>query len=149
MVTRMSAPSVENEVYGAAQDVFKSCKVCTLATEKDGRPWATSVFFATEGLDVYCIVEDRGQGMANLKENPRVALAIDDRVPDRFVQGSGIAEVVSGEEEIKGRRLVLDKVPEYKPFFEMVKTSVVRIKLDRLHVTDVPRGWFPARVLKT
>lgn len=139
--------SQSGEVYREAQEIFNACKACTLATEKDGEPWATSVFFAAEGLTVYCIVEDRGQGMANLKANPRIALAVDNRTPDRFVQASGVAKVVAGEEEVKGRRLVLEKVPEYKPFFEMVKTSLVRIDLKKLHVTNVPKGWFPAKVL--
>jgi len=136
-----------DEVYREAQEIFKACKACTLATEKGGEPWATSVFFAAEGLAVYCIVEDRGQGMANLKNNPRVALAVDNRIPDKFLQAAGVAKVVAGEEEAKGRRLVLERVPEYKPFFEMVKTSVVRIDLKKLHVTNVPKGWFPAKIL--
>ncbi|MEM4297819.1 MAG: pyridoxamine 5'-phosphate oxidase family protein [Nitrososphaerota archaeon] len=144
----MSQKDVDKEeVYRIMQEILRECRVCTLATESDGRPWATTVFFAADGVNIYCIVEDRGQGMKNLKKNPNVALAIDNRVPDRFVQASGMAEVVRGDEEAKGRRLVLSRVPEYRPFFEMVSTSVVRIGLKRVHVTDVPKGWFPAKVL--
>ncbi|MFQ5821354.1 MAG: pyridoxamine 5'-phosphate oxidase family protein [Candidatus Heimdallarchaeota archaeon] len=138
----------EEEVYRVMQEILKDCKVCTLATESDKKPWATTMFFAVEGLYIYCIIEDRGQGMSNLKKNPIVALSIDNRTPDKFVQAVGMAEVVEGNEEVKGRRLVLERVPEYRPFFEMVTTSVVRITLKRVHITDVPRGWFPAKVLR-
>ena len=86
--------------------------------------------------------------MANLKRNPNVAFAIDNGVPDRFVQGTGTAEVVDREEEDEGRKIVLDRVPEYKPFFEMTETSVVRITLREVLVTDVTKEWFPARSLR-
>ncbi|WP_309492199.1 pyridoxamine 5'-phosphate oxidase family protein [Candidatus Hecatella orcuttiae] len=138
----------EEEIRRVMEEILQGCKVCTLATESGGKPWATTMFFAVKGTNFYCIVENRGHGMANLKKNPHVALAIDNRVPDRFVQAAGTAEVVEGEEEAEGRKLVLDRVPEYRPFFEMVTTSLVRIVPKEIHVTDVPRGWFPAKVLR-
>lgn len=137
----------KEEVYRVMQDILGSYKVLTLATEAEGRPWAITMFFAAEENTIYCIVEDRGQGMANLKRNPNVALAVDNRIPDRFLQAFGFAELVKGDEEARARRLVLDRVPEYKPFFEMTSTSVVKITLKKVHVTDVPKGWFPAKVL--
>jgi len=137
-----------DEVIQVMREILAECKALTLATVSDGQPWATSMFFASEGMNVYCIIEDRGEGMANLKKNPNVALAVDDRTPNSFVQAAGEANIVQGDEDTKWRKLVLDKVPEYKQFFEMVTTSVVRIALKRIHVTDVPRGWFPAITLK-
>jgi len=137
-----------DEVLQVMQEILGDSRVLTLATVHDGQPWATTMFFALEGMNVYCIVEDRGEGMTNLKKNSNVALVVDDRTPNRFVQAAGEANIVQGAEDAKWRRLVLDKVPEYKPFFEMVTTSVIRILLKRIHVTDVPRGWFPAKSLK-
>ncbi len=137
-----------DEVLQVMQEILGDSRVLTLATAYDGQPWATTMFFALEGMNLYCIVEDRGEGMTNLKKNSNVALVVDNRTPERFVQAAGEAEIVQGDEEEKRRRLVLDKVPEYKQFFEMVTTSVVRIALKRIHVTDVPRGWYPAKSLK-
>ncbi len=137
----------EEEILQAMKEILQNYTVCTLGTESDGKPWATTMFFALDGMKMYCIVEDRGEGMKNLKNNPNVALAIDNQIPNQFVQLAGTAEVVQGDEDVKGRSLVLGRVPEYKPFFEMVTTSVVKITLKRIHVTDVPRGWFPAKVV--
>ncbi len=145
----MSNNNVRDEaVLLAMKEIIHNYTVCTLATESNGKPWATSMFFALDGMHIYCIVEDRGEGMKKLKNNPNVALAIDNQIPNQFVQLAGTAEVVQGDEDVKGRTLVLGRVPEYKPFFEMVATSVVKITLKRIHVTDVPRGWFPAKVVQ-
>ncbi len=143
----MEEETDEKEIREVMADILQDCRVVTLATEFDGRPWATTIFFGMKGSDLYCVVEDRGHGMANLKRNPNVAFAIDNGVPDRFVQGTGTAEVVDREEEDEGRKIVLDRVPEYKPFFEMTETSVVRITLREVLVTDVTREWFPAKSL--
>jgi len=137
----------EDEPKNSASEILRLCKACTLATIEDGAPWATSMFFANEALTIYLILEKSGKSMANIKSNPRVALAIDDRVPNRFVQIGGVAEVLEGSAAEKGRQIVYDKLPEYRSFFEAVPTCVVKVRPKVIYVSDMARGWFPARTI--
>jgi len=146
MVGMNSQPS-EDEPKNAASEILRLCKACTLATIGDDAPWATSVFFANEALTIYLILEKSGKSMANIKSNPRVALAIDDRVPNRFIQIGGLAEVLEGSAAEKGRQMVYDKLPEYRSFFETVPTCIVEVRPEVIYVSDMARGWFPARTI--
>jgi uncharacterized protein len=48
----------------------------TLATEQDGRPWASSLFYANDGFTLYFVSDPETQHAKNLKNNPRVAVTI-------------------------------------------------------------------------
>jgi hypothetical protein len=48
----------------------------TLATEQDGRPWASSLFYANDGFTLYVVSDPETQHAKNLKGNPRVAVTI-------------------------------------------------------------------------
>lgn len=143
----MSRQTAQDEVKNAALEVLSQYKACTLATAVDGLPWASSVFFANEGLTLYLILEEKGKSMTNIRSNPKVALAIDDRIPDRFIQVAGVAELLEGSEAARARQVVYEKLPTYKPFFESVPTSMVRVRPKVLCVSDIPRGWFPAKII--
>lgn len=143
----MNSQHSEDEPKNAASEILRLCKACTLATIGDDAPWATSMFFANEALTIYLILEKSGKSLANIRSNPRVALAIDDRVPDRFVQIGGVAEVLEGSLAERGRQMVYDKLPEYRSFFEAVPTSVVKVRPEVVYVSDMAKGWFPARTI--
>jgi len=143
----MNSQRSRDEVRDVTLEILGLCKACTLATVGYGIPWATSVFFANEALTIYLILEKGGKSIANIVSNPKVALAIDNRVPDRFVQIGGVAEALKGPEAERGRQLVYGRLPEYKSFFEAVPTSVVKVSSRVVYVSDMVRGWFPARTV--
>jgi len=144
-VVSMNSQRSEDEAKNVASEILGLCKACTLATVGDGTPWATSVFYANEALTIYLILEKGGKSMANIKRNPKVALAADNRIPNRFIQIGGVAEVLESSEAERGRRMVYDKLPEYKSFFEAVPTSVVKVRPKVIYVSDMAKGWFPAK----
>ncbi|MGQ9469700.1 MAG: hypothetical protein ACUVTD_07795 [Nitrososphaerales archaeon] len=53
-----------------------------MATVKKGndQPWAASVYYAEEGLNLYYIVENFSIKFNNIKQNPKVAFTIDRQV---------------------------------------------------------------------
>src|SRR6516164_3497546 len=59
-------------------------------------PWITGTYFISEGLfTLYLTLEKTGKGMANVRANPRVALAIDESDPFKlFLQAEGKASIV-------------------------------------------------------
>lgn len=128
-----------------AREILGENAAGTLATAGGEGPWATSVFFAEEGLDLYFLLENRGRALAHIKANPQVAMAIDRRVPDRFLQMEGRAEILEGPEAKRGMAKVVAKVPTAASFHDL---SVLRFRTSLLRVTDFRRGWFPARELK-
>lgn len=50
----------------------------TLATEQDGRPWASSLVYANDGFTLYFVSDPETRHAKNLKGNPRVAVTIAD-----------------------------------------------------------------------
>ncbi len=128
--------------------ILKEHRVCVLATLGGGQPWASSVYYAEDGFDLYCIVEDHSIKFKNMKENPKVAFTLDHQTPLTFLQGAGTAEILVREEDVKaGMDLVLVKAPEIGNFMKMFPCSVVRIRPERFQITDIPRGVFPAQVI--
>lgn len=132
-------------VETVAREILGENEAGTLATAGARGPWATSAFFAEEGFNLYVLLENRGRALENIRRNPRVAMAIDRRVPDRFLQVEGRAEILRGEEAREGRDRVVAKVPLAANFAEL---SVLRIRPSVLRITDFRRGWFPARELR-
>lgn len=133
------------KVAKVAREILEENASGTLATAGSEGPWATSVFFAEEGFDLYVLLEDRGRALANIKSNPRVAIAIDKRIPDRFLQVEGRAEILAEPEAKRGKARVVAKVPMAASFAGL---STIRIHPSVLRVTDFRRGWFPARELQ-
>lgn len=133
------------KVAKVAREILGENASGTLATTGETGPWATSAFFAEEGLDLYVLLENRGRALANIQRDSRVAMAIDRRVPDRFLQMEGRAELLAGEEARRGKARVVAKVPLAANFADL---STIRIRPSVLHVTDFRRGWFPARELR-
>ncbi len=132
-------------VARVAQEILGENASGTFATAGNGGPWATSAFFAEEGFDLYLLLENRGRALADIRANPQVAVAIDRRIPDRFLQMEGRAEILEGPEAKRGMAKVVAKVPMAANFRGL---SVLRFRTAVVRVTDFRRGWFPARELK-
>jgi 1,4-dihydroxy-2-naphthoate octaprenyltransferase len=133
-----------------AAQVLAANRVMNLASGTAESLWCSTLFCKEEdSLDIICVVEDRGSTMRNIRKSPRVAFTVNLQVPDRFVQGKGIAHVLGPIEQFP--ELVASmtaKVPEMRQFLEAVPgLSVVRIVTDRLAVSDMPNGVFPSVTL--
>lgn len=81
---------------------LKSSEVCRLATvSKDGMPQVTPVIYALDG-DAFVIAVDYGtKKLANLRENPKASLVVDE-------YGNGNKAIM-----IQGRCVILERGPEY------------------------------------
>lgn len=86
--------------------------------------------------------------MANVLANPRVAVIVADNSPfGLFAQGEGRVTFVEGEAAKSVRAGLLAKAPEIEPFFA-APLREARIVIDRWLLTDVPKGWLPAKELR-
>jgi len=60
---------------------MEKCRVCTIATANtDGQPSASTVFFKNSGTDIYFNTARDAEKAKNILVNPRVAVAIEERV---------------------------------------------------------------------
>jgi 1,4-dihydroxy-2-naphthoate octaprenyltransferase len=126
-------------------EVLRENQAMSIATQGDRGPWCATVFFVEEGFDILCLVESSGRTMANLRRSPRVAFTIDRQVPDRFIQGSGLAYVVGmPEENPELFDFMCRKQPQLRDFVETEPGRViVRIVSERLALSDLPSGILP------
>jgi len=130
---------------GRIAQVLAENRVMNIASEGEASPWCVTVFLVEEGLDILCLVEATSQTMANLKHNPRLAFTINRQVPDRFLQGMGLATVAglpADHPELFAR--MCQKVSDIEGFVQAIPgLTIVRIITERLSLTDMPAGVFP------
>jgi nitroimidazol reductase NimA-like FMN-containing flavoprotein (pyridoxamine 5'-phosphate oxidase superfamily) len=118
-------------------------RTMVLATEADGQPSCTRVFFAEvyEASDLptlYALVKSPSRKLVNLQANPRVGVFIGPEQPTSWLEAHGRAAVL---EDTRAREralaLVLAKAPEAGPFLARVIADPTRIDLSWLRLTDV------------
>jgi nitroimidazol reductase NimA-like FMN-containing flavoprotein (pyridoxamine 5'-phosphate oxidase superfamily) len=117
-----------------------------LATTHDGRPWVSGVYFA-EGSTFQLLIalETHGRTLTALRANPHAAVVVSSGRPyEPFLQGAGTIEVLDSTED--AHRALLAKVPQIEPFLQYPHEAV-RLSISLWRITDVPRGWIPARTL--
>ncbi len=126
-------------------EVLAENRVMNLASEGETNPWCVTVFFAEDGFDILCLLEATSQTMANLKRNPRLAFTMNRQVPDRFLQGMGLATIVGPPAEHRALFARMSKkVPELAAFVGAVPgLTIVRIIAERLSLSDMAAGIFP------
>ena len=113
-----------------------------LATERNGRPWVASVYYAPDlGAQpplLICALLATSRKLANLRHNPRVALYIGPREPTRWLQAEGAAEILEKEDDVAGALARLtEHAPAARVFIERVPVAPVRITLERIKLTDL------------
>ena len=115
-------------------EILDEHRILTLATLRpDGWPQATTVGYASEGLDIYFLCGTDSQKAANLSRDDRVSLTIDhdtEQVMD--ITGLSLAgrakRVDDPAESEKVLRLLFSKYPKQDNFpLPMPKPSEVRI----------------------
>ncbi len=119
-------------VPAAAAAFLAERRVGRLATaDAEGRPHVVPVCYAFDGRRVYTAVDRKPKSrparglkrVANILENPNVALVVDDYSEDwselAWVMVRGTAELLEeGEERDASERLLRDRYPQYREFLE-------------------------------
>lgn len=127
----------------AVRSLFDSYATASIATSEAGDPWVAKVFFVDDSpepgsLDLCAAMIITSRKLAILRTNPRVAFVVAGDTPDRWVQGTGTADVLDDEAEAEAIRKALEaKSTAAGPFLRLVRWKPVRIHVRRLKYTDV------------
>jgi nitroimidazol reductase NimA-like FMN-containing flavoprotein (pyridoxamine 5'-phosphate oxidase superfamily) len=126
----------------AALDILREQRVAVIATAQDNQPWASTVFYAEDGFVLYVNTPNSTTMLRNLRQNPRVSYAIDERKPTFFLQAIGNASIVDDPEEFAhARSLLATKVPE--AHVGHPSYTVVKITTEVVYVSDFRQGYRP------
>jgi uncharacterized protein YhbP (UPF0306 family) len=137
----------EIEVKKAVLDILKNHNSLTLATTGgEFSPWILSVYFASEGLDIYFFLEESGKTIKNVAINKKVATAIsqNDATKD-FLQAYGQITILRKEDDEFVRNMLIAKIPWFQTYTPVFP---VKLKIDKYFVSSFSRNWFPAKELK-
>ena len=155
----MSPQEAESEALRA---FLREHQTLVVATEAEGQPWCTRVFFAetfgaetpealtapTDGLPTfYAMTKMPSRKLTNLAANARVGLFVGPDFPTAWLEARGIAEILADPGETQAaRNLVLAKSPEAGPFLARVTAVAVRINVRWLRLTDAATD--PRRIVE-
>lgn len=127
----------------ATQQIFQENKAFTLVSHGSQGLWAGKAYFGEQDGYLYTALE-QGRNYHNLQENPRVFFVIERGIPDRFLQGEGIAEYLGPIEERPERSIIFRKALELVLFAKLIPgVTLFRIRPTRLFVSDFTREWKP------
>ncbi len=121
--------------------------ICTLATSHRDQPWAATSFYVTRGLDVYVCQRQDARTLVHMLANPRTAFAVDDRKVEAWLQGVGLAAVMTGDDETWARTQLQRAAPEFARHFANPEFPIVLIRADDLTFVDRPNGIAPRQHL--
>jgi hypothetical protein len=102
----------------AILELLNSHHTMSLATSKDNRPFASSLFYANDGFTIYFLSSSKSQHSLNIYQNPEVAITINKDYSEwRKIKGlqiMGKAYKVSKEEIPQAMRVYSEKYPFVK-----------------------------------
>ena len=126
-----------------AKKVFEENKTLTLVSHGKSGVWAGKVYFGEEDGYIYVALE-KGRNYQNVIENPRVFFVIEHGVPDRFIQGEGIAEKLGDISERPERSIIFRKAIELVVYAKKIPgVTLFRIRPTKLYVSDFTEEWKP------
>ncbi len=135
--------SVDRDALRVAKRVFQENKAFTLVTQGSSGVWAGKAYFAEHDGYLYTALE-QGRNYRNVLENPEVTFVIERGIPDRFVQGKGIAEPLGPIEERPERHYIFRKALELVLYAKLIPgVTVFRIRPTKLFVSDFTEFWKP------
>jgi nitroimidazol reductase NimA-like FMN-containing flavoprotein (pyridoxamine 5'-phosphate oxidase superfamily) len=130
------------DARAAAGEILRDQRVAVIATSADDQPWAATVYYAEDGFTLYVNTPNTTTMLRNMRRNPRVSYAIDERRPTFFLQAIGRATPVDDPAEFaRARALLAAKVPEAhvgRPDYTLVK-----IVSEVVYVSDFRNGYRP------
>jgi PPOX class probable F420-dependent enzyme len=91
-------------------------ELCRLATaSKGGKPHVVPVVYALDGEDIVIAVDYKTKKLKNLRENPKVALVVDEYRPNRGLMIEGDCEILErGNEYLRLLRILFDRFVFYR-----------------------------------
>ena len=140
--------TLNNEIEHKIKEVMEANNAIMLATTgTDYSPWILGAYYASQGLDIYLLVEKGGKSFANIKANKQAAYSIsqNDATKD-FIQGKAVIKILPDEDEPRIREMLVNKMPWYQTFVPMVP---IKIESSKIFATSLQNGWFPAKVLES
>jgi PPOX class probable F420-dependent enzyme len=95
---------------------LKNHEVCRLATaSKDARPHVVPVIYALDGENIVVAVDYGTKKLANLRQNKKVALVVDDYRPNKGVMVEGECEIFErGKEYLRLLQILFDRFEYYR-----------------------------------
>lgn len=95
---------------------LRAHELCRLATaSKDARPHVVPVIYALDGEYVVVAVDYKTKKLKNLRENPRVALVVDEYRPNHALVLEGDCEIYErGKEYLRLLQILFDKFVYYR-----------------------------------
>jgi len=114
-----------------------------LATEHEGQPYVTRVFYVEEpvqdtSLTLYGTFITTSRKLANLRQNPRVGLFIGPSEPTAWLEATAIARVISDESASAAVREKLGvKSSVAAAFIARVPIVAVELQVNWLRITNV------------
>ena len=91
-------------------------ELCRLATaSKDAKPHVVPVIYTLDGGDVVVAVDYKTRKLKNLRENPRVALVVDEYRPNRGLMLEGDCEIIErGPEYLRLLKILFERFDFYR-----------------------------------
>jgi nitroimidazol reductase NimA-like FMN-containing flavoprotein (pyridoxamine 5'-phosphate oxidase superfamily) len=95
---------------------LKAHELCRLATaSKAARPHVVPVIYAMDGQDVVVAIDYHTKKLKNLKENPKVALVVDEYSPNMGLMLEGDCEIYErGKEYLRLLQVLFDRFVYYR-----------------------------------
>lgn len=128
----------ETDLPHQLRNLFSSRRLAVLATETEGKPYASLVAFAaSDDLKTIVFATTRStRKFAYLSTNPSVALLIDDRTNEvadfrnaMAVTATGTAQEINANRNKRLLRLYLEKHPYLKEFVSSPTCAVVKVNV--------------------
>jgi nitroimidazol reductase NimA-like FMN-containing flavoprotein (pyridoxamine 5'-phosphate oxidase superfamily) len=134
--------SIDWDARAGALDILREQRVAVIATSDGDQPWASTVYYAEDGFTLYVNTPNGTTMLRNLRQNPRVSYAIDERRPTFFLQAAGRSAVVEDPAEFeRARSLLAAKVPE--AHVGHPNYTLVKIVSEIVYVSDFRTGYRP------
>lgn len=133
---------MQEEDRSAVRDLLESHNTISLATCHDGKPWAASLFFASDKhLNIYFVSDYRTQHARHIKESDIAVAAINADcalwTDVRGLQVEGRVTVTSGLERMNALRHYLAKFRDVKALFEAPKDENEQTIAERLKAANM------------
>lgn len=113
---------------------LKEHNTLTLATWEEGRPWATALFYANDGLELYFLSDPTTRHSVDFEANPQVAVTVQEDYHEwamiKGVQMEAVVHAVDGEEEL-GRAVAVyvEKYPFVAGYLRLMMSPFARIAI--------------------
>ncbi|WP_376795237.1 pyridoxamine 5'-phosphate oxidase family protein [Thermogemmatispora sp.] len=116
-----------------------------IATEDNGQPYVTRVFYVEEplseernSLTLYCTFILTSRKLANLRRNPRVGIFIGPGEPTAWLEATAEARLINDEQaSATVRERLIRKSPAAASFIARLPVQAIALEVRWLRITDL------------